>query len=97
MTEPTPTPPIPPTPPTPEAAPRKASRVRTILMLTIGGFALAVGGGALVLGNLNMNGDSPIANIGAVIFVGGMLLLIVGVLWAFVRFIDRRFARSQAK
>jgi uncharacterized membrane protein YgdD (TMEM256/DUF423 family) len=86
MSEPTP----------PQQAPAKASRTRIIVMLLLGGPALAVGGCALFLGNLNMNRDTPMANLGAIIFIGGVLSFIVGVVWALIRFVNRRFDKAKA-
>ena len=90
---------MPPAPP--EGAPRKASRARTLLMLTLGGLVLAGGGCALFLANLNIGGGSSgndnLSALGAIVFVGGVIAFIVGVLWALARWIDRRFAKAEAK
>jgi len=88
MTEPIDTPP-------PQAAPRKASRKRTILMLVFGGVVLAFGGCALFLANLNINGGGSsgrdvLSGVGAVTFVIGVLAFIVGLLWGLARWIDRK-------
>ena len=85
---------------TPEAAPRPASRTRTILMLVFGGIVLAVGGGALFASYLNIGGggssssNEALSATGAIIFCGGVLLFIIGVIWAVARWIDRRFAKA---
>lgn len=82
----------------PQEAPRKASRTRTILMLFVGGFVLAFGGCALFLGNLNMNGGSnDLSTVGAVLFIGGVLAFIIGALWGFARWADRRFDKAAAE
>ena len=81
----------------PQEAPRKASRKRTILMLVLGGLLLAFGGCALFLGNLNMNGESELANVGAVLFIGGVLAFIVGAVWGLARWADRRFDKAAAE
>ena len=81
--------------------PRKASRKRAILMTVFGGIVLAGGGCALFLANLNINGGSSqrdtLSATGALVFIGGVLTFIVGVLWALVRFIDRRFNKPGAQ
>jgi hypothetical protein len=90
------------TPPAaPESAPRKASRARTILMLVLGGLVLAGGGCALFLANLRISpgssGSDNLSAAGAVVFIGGVIAVIVGVLWSLARWIDRRFDKSAAK
>lgn len=98
MTEPIGTP----APPALQEAPRKASRTRVILMLTLGGVVLAFGGCALFLSNLNFNGGGSsskdtLSAIGAIVFIAGALSFIVGVLWGIARLIDRRFDRAKTK
>jgi uncharacterized iron-regulated membrane protein len=89
------------TPVVPQEAPRKASRTRVLLMLTLGGLVLAVGGCALFLAFLNVNGGSSerdtLSAAGALLFIAGVLAFIVGVLWAFARWADRRFAKTAKK
>ena len=69
-------------------------------MLLLGGPVLAVGGCALFLAYLNINGGSSsrdtLSAAGAIIFIAGCLLFVGGILWALARFIDRRFARQRA-
>jgi len=88
-------------PAAPESAPRKASRTRTLLMLTLGGLVLAGGGCALFLANLRISpgssGSDNLSAVGAIIFIGGVIAFIVGVVWALARWIDRRFAKAEAK
>lgn len=87
--------------PPPQMAPKKASRVRILLMLALGGPVLAVGGCALFLANLNIeghgSGSDNLSAVGAIIFAGGCLAFVVGIIWALARWIDRRFARAAAK
>jgi hypothetical protein len=87
--------------PPPQAAPKKASPIRIILMLALGGPVLAVGGCALFLANLNIegsrNGSDALSAVGAILFAAGCLGFIVGILWAIARAIDRRFERARAK
>jgi hypothetical protein len=70
-------------------------------MLALGGPVLAAGGCALFLAYLNINGGSSerdtISAAGAIIFIGGCLAFIAGILWAIVRFIDRRFAKAKTE
>ena len=98
MSEPTPTPTAPP----PQEAVRKASNGRVVLMLLLGGPVLAVGGCALFLAFLNINGGSSerdtISAAGAIIFILGVLTFLVGILWGLARWADRRFDKAkQAK
>jgi len=69
-----------------------------ILMLALGGPALAVGGCALFLAYLNINGGSStrdsISALGAIIFIVGCVAFLAGVLWAFARWADRRFKKA---
>jgi hypothetical protein len=78
----------------PQEAPRKASTGRIVLMLVLGGPVLAVGGCALFLAYLNINGGSStrdsISAVGAIIFIGGCLAFLVGIVWALARWADRR-------
>jgi hypothetical protein len=87
MTEPTFSPP-------PQEALRKASPVRIILMLALGGPVLAVGGCALFLANLQLEGNNSasqtLALFGALLFGGGVLAFVVGCIWALVRLFTRR-------
>ncbi len=88
------------TPATPQPAAKKASPVRIILMLALGGPVLAVGGCALFLANLNIegsrNGSDNLSALGAIVFIGGCLAFVVGILWAIARWIDRRFNKAKA-
>ena len=83
-----------PAPAAPQAATRKASSVRILLMLVFGGPVLAVGGCALFAAYLNINGGSGsndnIAAVGAIIFIGGVLAFLVGIVWALARWADSR-------
>ena len=83
-----------------QEAPRKASTGRILLMLLLGGPLLAVGGCALFLAYLNINGGSStrdtISAVGAIIFICGCLAFVVGILWAFARWADRRFTKAKA-
>jgi protein-S-isoprenylcysteine O-methyltransferase Ste14 len=83
-----------PAPVAPQAAPRKASSVRILLMLVFGGPVLAVGGCALFAAYLNINGGSSsndtISAVGAIIFVVGVLSFLVGIIWALARWADSR-------
>ena len=83
----------------PQEAPRKASRKRIILMLVLGGPVLAVGGCALFLSNMNFNSGSTgaLGTVGGAGFFAGILAFIVGVIWAIVRFINRRFDRAKSQ
>ena len=88
--------------PPPQAAPKKASSVRIILMLALGGPVLAVGGCALFLANLNFGSGSAGARdamsaLGAIVFCAGCLAFIVGIIWALARWIDRRFASAKTQ
>ena len=82
-----------------QQAPRKASTGRIILMLVLGGPVLAVGGCALFLAYLNINGGSStrdsISAVGAILFIAGCLTFVAGLLWALARWIDRRFAKAK--
>ena len=70
-------------------------------MLVLGGPVLAAGGCALFLAYLNIGGGSSprdtVSAAGAIIFIGGCLAFVAGILWALVRWIDRRFARAKAE
>ena len=82
----------------PQAAPKKASRTRIILMLLLGGPVLAVGGCALFLSTLNFNGsrsDGILTPLGAIGFIAGVLAAIVGGVWGLVRFIGSRFDKAK--
>jgi hypothetical protein len=85
----------------PQDAPKKASRLRIILMLALGGPILAVGGCALFLTNLNFEGsrggNDTLSGVGAIVFIGGCVAFVVGAIWALARFIDRRFAKAAAQ
>jgi len=86
--------------PPPQAAPKKASPVRIILMLALGGPVLAVGGCALFLANLNLegsrSGSDSLSAFGAIVFCAGCLAFVVGIIWAVARAIDRRFDKAKA-
>lgn len=84
-----------PTPP--QGAPRKASRGRIVLMLLLGGPALAVGGCALFLANVQVGrGNADLGtSLGGIGFLSGVLAFVVGAIWGFVRFINRRFVRPK--
>jgi uncharacterized iron-regulated membrane protein len=83
-----------------QAAPKKASRVRIVLMLALGGPLLAFGGCALFLANLNLEGSrggsDALSAVGAIVFAAGCLAFVVGIIWAIARAIDRRFDRAKA-
>ena len=68
-------------------------------MLVLGGPVLAVGGCALFLAYLNLNGGSStrdtLSAAGAIIFIVGCLIFVAGILWALARFIDRRFTKAR--
>jgi hypothetical protein len=85
----------------PQEAPKKASRLRIILMLALGGPVLAVGGCALFLANLTFEGSGrgsdTLSAVGAIVFAGGCLAFVAGIIWALARFIDRRFASSAGR
>jgi len=70
-------------------------------MLVLGGPVLAVGGCALFLSFLNLNGGSSerdtLSAIGAIIFGAGCLTFIVGIVWALVQWVDKRFAKAKAE
>jgi uncharacterized iron-regulated membrane protein len=83
----------------PQEAPRKASAVRIILMLALGGPIIAVGGCALFLANMRFEGsggNDGLSAFGALVFVGGCLAFVVGIIWAVARWIDRRFEVAAA-
>jgi hypothetical protein len=83
----------------PQEAPRKASRARIITMMILGGIVLAVGGCALFLGTMNFNSGSvgALGTLGAIGFIGGVLSFIGGIIWALIRFVNRRFDKSGTK
>lgn len=78
----------------PQEAPRKASRARILLMLTLGGPVLAAGGCALFLANLQLEGNQgtsqTLSAVGALGFVVGVVAFVVGCIWALVRLFTRR-------
>src|SRR5436190_24377527 len=76
---------------------RQASRKRLLLMLVFGGGILAFGGCALYLTNTSFStgNENPLSTTGALTFIAGMLAFVFGVLWAFARWVDRRFDRSR--
>jgi uncharacterized iron-regulated membrane protein len=85
----------------PQQTARPVSYARVIVMLLVGGAILAVGGCALFLAYLNINGGSSsrdsISAAGAIIFIAGCLAFLVGIIWAFARWVDRRFAKAGKK
>jgi hypothetical protein len=85
----------------PQEAPKKASRLRIILMLALGGPVLAVGGCALFLANLNFEGSrggsDSLSAFGALLFAAGCLAFVAGIVWSVARLIDRRFAKAAAR
>ena len=86
--------------PPPQEAPRKASRARIITMMILGGVVLAVGGCALFLANANFStggADNPLSVLGGLGFAAGVIAFIGGIIWALVRWIDRRFAKGKAQ
>ena len=91
-----------PGPAAPQSATKKASPLRMILMLALGGPVLAIGGCALFLANLNIGdggghgGSDNLSALGAIIFAAGCLAFLVGIIWAIARGIDRRFAAAKA-
>jgi len=87
--------------PPPQAAPKKASPVRIIVMLALGGPVLAVGGCALFLSSISFSesghgGNDAMSGLGAIVFCAGCLAFIVGIVWAIARAIDRRFDAAKA-
>jgi uncharacterized iron-regulated membrane protein len=86
----------------PQEAPKKASPIRIILMLALGGPVLAVGGCALFLANVSFGdgggrGNDNIAAVGGILFAAGCLAFVVGIIWVLARWIDRRFSKAAAK
>lgn len=84
----------------PQEALRKASRARILLMLCVGGAVLAIGGCGLFLFNLDINGGGSsqretLAAIGAIVFFVGVLAFVVGCIWAFSRWVARRFNKAE--
>jgi len=79
----------------PQQAPKKASRMRIILMLLLGGPILAVGGCALFLANMNRSSTEAIGAVGAIGFIAGVLAFIVGIVWGLIRFVNARFNRYE--
>jgi hypothetical protein len=73
----------------PQEAARKASPVRVLVMMIVGGIVLAGGGCALFLGTFTGTTSGVLDKLGAVSFVIGVLLFVVGVLWAIVLGIAR--------
>jgi hypothetical protein len=84
--------------PPPEQATRPASYTRVLVMLLVGGPILAAGGCALFLSFLNLEGGSSskdsLSALGAITFVVGCLALLLGIVWAFARWADRRFKKA---
>ncbi len=87
-----------PTVPAPEAAARPVSYKRVLMMLLIGGPILAVGGCALFLAFLSLEGGSSSSNslsaVGAITFVVGCLAFLFGIVWALARWADRRSKKA---
>ena len=83
----------------PQEAPRKASRARILAMMIVGGIVLAVGGCALFLSDMNFNsgGAGAVGTLGAIGFFAGVLSFIGGIIWALIRFINRRFDKTRAQ
>ncbi len=83
----------------PQEALRKASRERIIVMLVLGGLVLGIGGCGLFLFNLDLEGGSSqretLAAIGAIVFFVGVLSFVVGCIWAFSRWVARRFDKAE--
>jgi hypothetical protein len=88
----------PPAAPPPEQAAKPVSYARVLMMLLVGGPILAVGGCALFLSFLNIEGGSSprdtVSAIGAITFVVGCVAFLVGIVWAFARWADRRFNKA---
>jgi hypothetical protein len=88
--------PLPPqeTPAPPQEAARPVSYKRVVVMLLIGGPILAVGGCALFLSFLSIQGGSSsndsLSAVGAITFIVGCVAFVVGILWALARWADRR-------
>lgn len=83
---------------TPPGAKTGRPRGKQLLILLGGGFALAFGGCALFLANLNINenggGTDVPSMIGGVIFAAGAIMFVIGLIFAFVvvlqKFVDRQ-------
>jgi len=90
-----------PGPTPPQEAPKKASPVRIILMLALGGPALAVGGCALFLTNLSFEGSrggsDGLSAVGGLLFGVGCLSFLVGVVWAIAHALLQRSAKAAAE
>lgn len=88
------------TPPHETPTPKRASHVRIILMLALGGPVLAVGGCALFLANLNLegshHGSDGLSAAGGILFVAGCLAFGVGCIWAIAYALLRRSDRATA-
>ncbi len=84
--------------PPPEQAAKPASYARIVVMLLVGGPILAVGGCALFLSFLNLEGSSSgrdsLSAFGAITFIVGCLAFLLGLVWAFARWADRRFKKA---
>jgi hypothetical protein len=85
----------------PQEAPKKASPVRIILMLALGGPVLAAGGCALFLTNLNFEGSrggsEGLSAVGGLLFAVGCLSFLVGVVWAIAHAVLQRSAKKAAE
>jgi hypothetical protein len=78
--------------------PRKASSVRIVLMLVLGGPVLAVGGCALFLSNMRFEGSGGsdgLSALGGILFVAGCLAFLGGIVWALARWALNRIDKNQ--
>lgn len=79
--------------------PRKASSIRVLLMLVIGGPILAAGGCALFLSDFRLQGggSNDVSALGAIIFIAGCVAFLAGIVWAIARWLLRLSDKAQQK